>query len=373
MNEQKQRIIIHIGPIKTGSTALQNTLVKYQPFINSNSILYLESLGYGVKENHNLLLLGAVDSSVVGPGAWGYARKAKLSAQEIFEREKAFIQKQISGSNFNSVILSGENLFVPFSQLGIDFWSGLFPFENSELEFVSYYRDPADRFASAVQQFVKLNHVLDFPPSYLHMRPVLEEIENFYPNKCVVKCFETLRRNKGDITRDFLSHVSPEIDLTSIASVSANETMSAEASALLQEYRQRHYSESDGDHQRDVDSFLWELTKLGEKGSKAQKPQLRPAIKNWIYAYFAADIEWMAEHYDVDISKYRDHPSRVGADEFDMTALKEVRDIFEVDEQRLSEIRAALPKWCFGHPVRRRWKMVGKPKAWRSIRRRLPI
>jgi hypothetical protein len=337
------KVTIHLGPAKTGSTALQKTLAANRRFLAKNGILYPETLKEPMARNfnHNILCTGAANPCVMSPLTRRYYETVGESAISRFQREAEYIRQQVRKQRPAQVIISGEHLFRRLSDLGPAIWDNIFSDEEIAIDAIAYVRNPAKRFVSLAQQ--RLLNSAHLPSSPARMRPILAEWENYFPHAMRIKCFDGIIADHQDLTQEFLATVAPELDISGLVSQHANESMSAEAMVILQEYRAAHHAENENVRPADVRRLIRRLKKIGERGDKAPRPGLRPEIERGVYSALASDIDWIANHFEVDLSPCLDRAKIDENSDFDLRQIRTVRQLCEVDEARVERVRAKLP------------------------------
>ncbi len=233
------KIIIHIGMGKSGSTALQEFFSRSTEALSQQKILYPKASHSSI--NHNLLVVGISEFKKLPRGLKQYYGSDAVKARQDYQRQIRDFEAQIKASRPNIVLFSGEFLFrVPedkmFSEF-VDFFYGL----ADEVQVVAYIREPASWYLSLVQQTLKASG--SFPPPYpIRFRPSIEAYRDAFKGQMNVVAFESSQLVEDDIITDFIHRFIPELSsVRSSFGNKSNESMSAEAMSILQDYRRLIY------------------------------------------------------------------------------------------------------------------------------------
>jgi|GEM_PF-3696564 len=331
------KVTVHVGPTKTGSTALQKSLAANRKLLRKHGILYPITRDKGF--NHNILLAGLKHQRQIPRLVWHDLQSSGETPAQCFQREAAFIARQIRRHRPAHIILSSEGLFRKPTQFVPEFWTALLADFEFTLDYVAYVRDPAKRLVSSAQQRLRHSHRLKLSADHLRMGPVLAAIEAAGPVR--LKCFDRIRAEAIDLARDFLADIAPDLPTNRFNTPPANETMSAEAMVVLQDYRAALHAESANEPRGDVRQLLRQFKALGEMGGNVVRPRLRAAVERQVYAALAADIDWLAERYTIDLSACIDRRV-IDADpggELDLQAIDSAAHLCEVDPARVDWLR----------------------------------
>ena len=127
----KQKIVIHIGYGKTGSSAIQSVLAKNHGLLRSNGILYAEHPSFAEASQ------GRITSGNLDPDNW-------FEGQVITTAERE--------AGYRMYLFSNENIFHR-----MDEFLAAFPryADRYEFEIILFVREPLERLNSAYQQAIK--------------------------------------------------------------------------------------------------------------------------------------------------------------------------------------------------------------------------
>ena len=137
MSNMKNKLIVHIGTHKTGTTSIQNTLEQNRALLAEWQVLYprTDRDPWPDLDKHCSVYAAAVNSSSV-----------------IKSREYDLLMKEFEGSGCHTMILSEEGLSEPKEEI-IDFFSTFK--EHFDIEIVCYLRRQDLFLESLYNQFVR--------------------------------------------------------------------------------------------------------------------------------------------------------------------------------------------------------------------------
>lgn len=335
-------VVVHLGPNKTGTTALQRTLSANRKALLRQGVLYpcLRSQEY----HHNILVSGSKEIDKFPRLLAHYFRTAGETPTERFDSEVDCIREQVRRERPGIVVFSGENLFSDGAHTQLEFWREVIGQPLTGVRFVAYVRDPAGRVLSAAQQQLKHSSRFLVPRNPVKMKKVLQRLEETVPGNVVVRPYDREQLADGDITFDFLKTLAGHADWRKIKAKTANETMSPEAMWVLQSYRQIWHSNSDNIPKEDVKVLLRRLKQSGEIGAHAKKPELWPHVASAIRRSSGAELSWIAEQYGVKVRETGLESERGESGTVDDLRVdtEDVRSLCKVDEKAALQIALSL-------------------------------
>jgi len=195
MNSRKQRIIIHTGPGKTGSSAIQAWLVSQESFLKKHGIYYpSHKLATDKISSGNLteILTHQAD------GLW------KVDANKVTSLLKGFKQ-----SDYSVLLLSSEFFFHNI----VDIKQHI-----PDAEFIAYVRNPVELLESNYNQAVKRHSKIHrfVPPEALnhyfwqYLSNVFDKVDNA---DLYLRPYDKTLMQGGNIVSDLLSVLHIEIDV----------------------------------------------------------------------------------------------------------------------------------------------------------------
>ena len=228
------KILLHMGQVKTGTTALQQSLHSAADTLRERGVCY-PRFGGGAIAHHLLMpLCGA------GPKMplWslndlGGTEEAVRKAREAW----AATCDDIRSNPPDLLILSSElllggtdsqekaRLFEILSQLSTD------------IQPVIYIRHPVDLYRSSLQEMLKAVTRLK-PPVCLQLREMVEGVEATFPQPPVFVAYDKGTLFQGNTVPDFANRfLAPLIGPISLPPSQANQGLSAEALVLMAQLR----------------------------------------------------------------------------------------------------------------------------------------
>lgn len=201
IDKKFKRVILHVGPDKTGSTAIQNALFQNRSFLLSKGIMY--SSGFMV--NDKFLRMHFLNKKHL---------KEILSGnnqldEDIRKKSNRYInhlREEINETACKELILSHEGLF----HLDVSELESLREFLNGytkTIEIVFYVRDPVAYAKSAMSQRVKTGRrAWGMNPPYIRYKHYLTNLMNVFGKEQVKpRLYSRKVFPDGNIVRDFLS------------------------------------------------------------------------------------------------------------------------------------------------------------------------
>lgn len=296
---------LHIGMPKTGSTALQETLLASHEALLARGVLYPRVPDPSFN-NHRLLLVGTT-------GLRRLPRHIRrgYTEPELEARKAEFLRATraaLRGHDPRALVLSAESLFRNFSAEGqrvLMAGLGKIGVRPDNTTVVAYVRRPADRYLSGLQQHLKASWKVA-PPEPAHYRANLEQYEQLFGNKALsVVPFRREALAGADIVTDFLARfLAPwGVERAAMAPVGAvNETLSAEGVDIQRAYRETFHREDDDRHTPDSLRMFKALQEIdGELGMA--RPRLAGGIADLV-DYAAADPLWMRDRFGVEFPDF---------------------------------------------------------------------
>lgn len=343
------KIIVHFGKGKTGTTALQVALLDARAPLRARGVLFPK--GTPQAENHHLLTALLLPGDKVRPDirhlfGQDHARMQR-AARAMWEQ----IKREVEQTRPKLVILSSEY----FYDMGGEHFAALAALLSelsTDLQPCVYFREPAAHYLSLIQQKIKRGHPL-FAPEGAVDRWIVPQIEAAFGRRIIAGNADRDALKQGDIVADFLSRaVEPHVGPMAVVSIRRNESISAEAMAILDRYRALRQSP-----RAKVFADLRLLRRLVDaaerRAGKQNKPKLLPEIAAAIRRG-SGDLLWLRERYGlvfsgVDYAAIDDVPAA-----FDPGRTR-IEDIIEVDaDWRDALLAEALAEGLSAH-LRASW------------------
>ncbi len=301
----KPKLILHIGHGKTGTTSLQNFLVK-----NSSKLIklgYLYPVTRSPRHNHVLLPAGFIHTKhLVAHEHQVYEGDVNWFKQDYYYFWTALIN-DIKQYTPHTVILSAEQMFRDFSAISKielrDFLSDHF----SEVTVVAYIRSPLKDYLSRISQQIRtgLNKIT---PRTRSIRNVIEYYESQFPGQVYLYAFEGSQLVKGDLIYDFVTHNMPDaVKLCVVKKTSDNNV--ALSWELLQTLRKLRLQVQPTGKVPSISTrmFIARITRSNIHNTKAStklKPKLIPEVQAYL-TRSSVDYLWLRDKYNVVFFRFR--------------------------------------------------------------------
>lgn len=195
-------IIVHIGLAKTGTTAIQNVLLKNKQYLlEQHGILFP-----GLRDNHfhlqslfsetpHMLLQMQRDEKIYTPEA---ARAFLVSFKESFESE-------IAASGARTIVISSEY----FTSMAPGELAPMYAYLRGlarNMRIIAYMRDPWSQSLSILQQLIRDGYRAGpIRPGYGRGNKIIDMTAEAAGMKPIVRPFLSRRAGGGDVVEDFMS------------------------------------------------------------------------------------------------------------------------------------------------------------------------
>lgn len=331
------QLILHIGTPKTGSTALQEALIQLTPALQKRGILH-PLLRTKVPNHSFLTLLTGNDEHMSGLFRYFIRKDPKYLTHKI-PRAWNDLEAQIRKSRPRKLILSSEMLFSVLvfdtNNLLRDRLLSL----SRDIRLVAYFRRPSHYYLSHAQEMVKYSSALPLPAP-MNIRQHVELWERSMNCSLTAVCYDRSELIGGDVTTDFLHRVLDEDERAGldVPRITSNESISAEAMEILQDYKRIIHPDSGDERFEDHIALRRALIALEQKTPPPQKAKLRAEIADAV-DYSSVELLWLRDRYGVSFPGI-DYArvSRVPAPDF--SACPRVSELCAVDPDRKAALYA---------------------------------
>ena len=282
----KRKIVLHVGSGKTGSSSIQRALVKC--LANQKTGFTLPALG-GLKGNQTFrfAFCDLNETTINIRQKYSHSGGAAEFLQYQEELRGSFC-RQIVDSEY--VVVSSEFLFLSSMKEVARIHSFLRGCGFDEIHVVMYLRDPARYYLSVAQQALKTQHKMPVPKSFrLNMLAAIANWRSISPDSLSIREFDKAHLLNGNVVSDFDSYLSrlgfkSQLD----GDVVSNETLSAEATQVLQEFHARVRNTFKSEEQQQI--HVVNARKFIKKNPRGTKPVLKKDIANIIYSRFKDEL-----------------------------------------------------------------------------------
>lgn len=274
-----QRLILHIGQPKTGTTTLQKTLQASRPALLNAGILHPDT---GRHHNHKILVPYLTGNKSTFPHCASIERSRERWDNMLNEVD---IVKPSIG------ILSSEQLFrlsaAETASKTISKLRSITP----EIIISAYVREPASSALSNAQQNLKRKaHFTQRSCSFY--RDTLEPYSNAGADMLTVKVFGHNTLTGGDIVEDFITEFIPVIDHKKLHRCkNANISMSAEAMALMQEIHR-------GERLAPFSKVVKIMAQKDLMLEGYSRPQMHDHVRQAIQSR-CTDLQWLEDNFGI--------------------------------------------------------------------------
>ena len=321
----KQRLIIHIGHPKTGTTTLQSTLKNSRTALEKHKILYPNT---GNHHNHKFTLPYLINSDVKKK-----ASSTRSPIADVAEYEWHHVEDDIRNRKPDTIILSSESFFRNFGNNAIkNLCRHLKPLA-SRVIIAAYIREPASFAMSRAQQQLKMRSHFNLLPSNYYQSRL-----NQYPvcglGTMNIRVFDRNSLIGGDIVEDFFAQHFPQFNLDLLSRTNEmNSSLSAEAMSLMQELnrKERMFPGS---------RALYAIKKTDRQLPGFTRPRMHEHVSCAIQAR-CEDLGWLRDKFnvrfpEVDATKMSYKEANRVYDRLDR-----VEDICNIDTERKDALWAA--------------------------------
>lgn len=325
-------IFLHMGMPKTGTTTLQSFLRKNDTELIKNGVLYPRVRTH--KTNHSFLVLPLREKGKFQPkGLTRYPIENNLRGS-VFQRELDRVLQQIERYQPHTVILSAERLFPGLNRTkNFKRLAELIAELPGKITPVFYVRKPSDFYKSAVTQSIKGGHSY-FQPKELRFKEVIDGVAKVTNSKPIVLKFERGDLINNSINYDFTARLLPNVTGLDYEEQTLNETLSIEASYILESYFQSI-------SEKNVNTPSYLIKKIKEVESQLEihsKTVLQQYLQEHI-DHSCNDLLWLKDSYGIEFSGIDYH--RIGSLSTPLL-VKSLNDIFEINHDHVSKIMGLL-------------------------------
>lgn len=330
------RLIVHIGMPKAGSSTLQRGLTLLRPALLEQGCLYPEPMVSG--PDHGFLA-----TAVRGPQTMPriYRQRFAKRMDTMPAKVAAWVDtvgRTARRQKVHTVILSTETLFrmtdpEEFARLG-----ALLGRISDDVEIVAYVRKPSDFYPSSVQQRLKASQNIA-PLQPIAYRRYLEAFQAHLTDRVRVFDFARAREDEAGPLGHFLGVCCPgAIAPADIPRAAANVSLSAESTAILQEYRRLHHAQANNRFSKDTGRIIQALLEADRRLGTNTRPKLDPEIADQL-DHGSPDVLWLRDTFGIVFdgidygregpTTFRRTPART-AGLFETDPRKQTRTLFTV-------------------------------------------
>ncbi|MCT2541235.1 hypothetical protein [Sedimentimonas flavescens] len=334
------KLVIHVGPPKTGTTALQRALFGARTQLIEKGILYPDPK---VRKayNHGLLcsLFRAYTEAPRGMrkhGEANYIRQGEGLSNEV--------RKQVKQRAPKLLILSSE-WFARLYEANdpTKFMSFVESLGADSIDFVLYARRPSDFFLSASQQRLRAASI--FEPIYpWNLDKLIAGFEALASkHRVIVRPFDRKAMTGGSIMSDFAALYFPEAaELMTVPQTSrqSNESFSPETMVILQDFRRAFFPDQEDVFNERTRKLMRRLQKLDASDGNP-RPALLPEWKAYLDYGHNGALE-LRDRYGISFSDFDYQRLERGEFATRPEMGSDVADVVRVDAERLQRMIVSL-------------------------------
>lgn len=331
-----QKIILHIGMAKSGSTALQHAFRARARTLLEKGVLYPEVRSSQVSHKFLSLLVRSDDEL---PGHFQNLHGGSDSRKsDVVAKDLELIRRQIKRHKPHTLLLSTEHLFNAFTcGRGEEVKKVLAEFSDT-IEIVAYLRRPSSYYLSETQQSLQ-NSARMMVPAPVNYQDVLEMCASLFAS-VNVRPFEREQMSGRDVVADFFSHFLPGVEFSpSETSEVVNEALSAESSAVLQNYHRINHAGLRWQKSLDVRRLISYVRFVEQQYGLRARPKLLPGVEYYL-DHASTDLLWLRDRFDVSFSGI-DYGA-VGSLPNPFSAVSKISEVCHVDSERYEAIQLRI-------------------------------
>lgn len=291
-----QKLVIHIGHPKTGTTTLQRILLRSRKTLSANGVLfphfgkaYPKSNQY--KGNAKLLryaLLNELDGVNERSSEF---RSDPERARSASEQCWSSLLEMIEKADFRKVLLSSEQFFVPRSAEDIAHLNNQAQLIAQQSEIVAYLRSPASMVVSSTQQSLKRVRPI-FKPKQDYFFSTIAPLKEHFGGEVSLNIFDRPLLKDGDFLADFMSKYVPEVDVGTLKNDigGLNETHSAEAMAILMDLKAHRLPQG-----HNYQALIAEVRRADDRIKSPTKPKMSSEAAQAFINFRARDLFWLRD------------------------------------------------------------------------------
>lgn len=228
------KILLHMGEVKTGTTALQQSLYDTAKVLRTRGVFYPRFGGTAIA--HHWLLPLCEDPNRLPPWSLQDMGGPEAAADGAWEAWNATCDAALADPP-DLLVLSSELLVHQTGGPAKARLVGILSELSPDITPILYVRDPVAHYRARLQEWLKVES-RPLPPIRLNLREAILEIEAAFPNPLHLLTFDRTSLIGGDIVADFGSRfLQSYLPVSDLPAREANVGLSAEALVLLARLR----------------------------------------------------------------------------------------------------------------------------------------
>jgi hypothetical protein len=244
--EKKNRLILHIGTPKTGSTSIQESLGTSRNVLLKHNIHYPTIRPYNHIFNFIPIFLDDPQISFV----FKIQMKPNEDKSSWVEKFRSIWIKEILSCKKDNFIISAEDFTLPyFNKNAVERLKGFIEQYFHEVTIIVYVRHYDQWISSQVQQAIRngnnnlelgklVQSLMKCPPRMAYRKLLKRWIDAFGKENLVVRPFDPQAFYQGSLLADFFHSSNLPVDTNVIPEIRSNESIGKNAALFLQKYNQ---------------------------------------------------------------------------------------------------------------------------------------
>lgn len=288
-----EKLLLHIGHGKTGTTTLQNKLAGAHEELLEKGVLFPKIEGY----DGNASVLGMHLFASKHPGVYP-PKLPRLLNEDYANVAREFwadIWKDVNHYHPQTIVISSELFFRPMVPPVIERANKLIEEVAETSEVVTYLRAPDTHYLSRYQELLKQLRVSPLVSRTL-VKDTVQPFTEHWNGSVSFNVFDRSMLIGGDTLLDFMTRYLPEINTGIIAErgKTYNTSLSAEAMSLM--------------HDCAIGKVQWsgtarllmdQVVKADRHLQNPTKPKLRPEVAESLINWRADDLFWLRDEHGV--------------------------------------------------------------------------
>lgn len=287
-------LILHIGMPKTGTSALQDGLAAQAAELAAQGVLFPTA---EIGKRHGFLRLAFAEAGKPPHRSLVRAGVDPQSQGATFDASLERLAADVAANRPSRVVLSQETLFwAPTADTGAGLIARLATIFD-RVSAVVYVRQPSRAYASAVRQQLKFAGQYR-PPAFPPLRQQLDLWDRLTKGRLQVRGYDRALLVNGDILDDFAVGVLGLAPLAGPRPTAVNESLSAEAAAILQDFQRRFLPGADGRDPWPKQRLRRALFEADRLDPPPRAPDLHQSLAT-VLDHGATDLLWLRECHGI--------------------------------------------------------------------------
>lgn len=332
------KIILHIGRPKTGTTAIQLSMLRARDVLLKQGILVPSTREFPQFQHFAALICTRPEffPRYISHGIFAGPEAALAAARRSWEE----MLRQIEQTRPKVLFLSSEHFWKHRSREGSRSLVDMLKPLSGDIGIVGYVRNPADHFLSDYQQWAR-SWGIPLPVRAGIGREVIESFEREFGQEVTLVPFDRAQLYHGDVVQDFVHRFlrPPLPQDIPIPTFAENRSDSAASIAICEEYWRWNHPERPEHNPWDVRALRAAIARVEAETGTYRRPVLKPDLRHQIIRA-STELLWLRQtrgitfpgvDYDSIDGKCGD---LIGRDDL------AVADVMEVDSDLVSQLRA---------------------------------